>query len=122
MQNAVASERLHFFLIGGWVFNLNDRTRFMPAFLGKFVSGAPIIADLSANFMFGDVLRLGAAYRWDDAVSGLIGLQISPQLLISYSYDFTTTELRDFNNGSHDILLRFELISKEKQLKSPRFF
>ncbi|MBT8253752.1 MAG: type IX secretion system membrane protein PorP/SprF, partial [Bacteroidia bacterium] len=58
----------------------------------------------------------------DDAVSGLIGLQISPQLLISYSYDFTTTELRDFNNGSHDILLRFELISREKQLKSPRFF
>ncbi|MBT8286863.1 MAG: type IX secretion system membrane protein PorP/SprF [Bacteroidia bacterium] len=122
IQNAVASERLHFFLIGGWVFDLNDRTRFMPAFLGKFVSGAPIIADLSANFMFGDVLRLGAAYRWDDAVSGLIGLQISPQLLISYSYDFTTTELRDFNNGSHDILLRFELISREKQLKSPRFF
>lgn len=122
IQNAVSAERLHFFLIGGRVFDLNERTKLMPAFLGKFVSGAPIIVDLSANFMFNDFLRLGVAYRWDDAVSGLIGLQISPKLLISYSYDFTTTELRDFNNGSHDILLRFELRSKEKQLKSPRFF
>lgn len=72
--------------------------------------------------MFNDNLRLGAAYRWDDSVSGLIGLQVLPQVLVGYSYDFTTTELQKYNSGTHEIFLRFELRSKEKQIKSPRFF
>ncbi|GAA3618949.1 PorP/SprF family type IX secretion system membrane protein [Flavivirga jejuensis] len=122
VQNAVASERLHFFLIAGKVFDLSPTIKFKPAFLGKFVTGAPIIVDLSANLMFHDTLRLGVAYRWDDSVSGLIGLQVSPKLMIGYAYDFTTTELQNFNSGTHEIMLRFELRSKEKQLKSPRFF
>ncbi|GER60132.1 MAG: type IX secretion system PorP/SprF family membrane protein [Olleya marilimosa] len=122
VQNSVSAERLHFFLIGGKVFDLSPRVKFKPAFLGKFVVGAPIIVDLSANFMFDDALRLGVAYRWDDSVSGLIGLQVSPKLMIGYAYDYTTTELQDFNSGTHEIMLRFELRTKEKQLKSPRFF
>ena len=122
VQNSVAAERLHFHLIGGKVFDISNTTKFMPAVLGKFVVGAPVIVDLSANFMFDESLRLGLAYRWDDSVSGLIGLQVSPKLFISYSYEYTTTPLQDFNSGSHDIMLRFELRSKERKLKSPRFF
>lgn len=122
IKESLAAERLHFFLIGGTVFNLNKSTKFKPAFLVKHVTGAPLIFDLSANFMFNDNLRLGAAYRWDDSVSGLIGLQVLPQVLVGYSYDFTTTELQKYNSGTHEIFLRFELRSKEKQIKSPRFF
>lgn len=122
VQDAVAAERLHYFLIAGKVFDLSPTVKFKPAFLGKFVVGAPIIADLSANFLFSEVLRLGVAYRWDDSVSGLAGLQLGPKLMVGYAYDFTTTELQNFNNGTHEIMLRFELKSKEKQLKSPRFF
>ena len=122
VQNAIAAERLHYFLIAGKVFDLSPRIKFKPAFLGKFVVGAPIIADLSANFMFDDTLRLGLAYRWDDSVSGLLGLQVGPKLMIGYAYDATTTRLRNFNSGTHEIMLRFELRSREKQLKSPRFF
>lgn len=122
IQDAVAAERLHFFLIGGRVFDLSPTVKFKPAFLGKFVVGSPIIVDLSANFMFNDVFRLGAAYRWDDSVSGLVGFQLGPKLMIGYAYDYTTTELTNFNSGTHEIMLRFELRTKEKQLKSPRFF
>ena len=122
VQNAIAAERLHYFFIAGKVFDLSPTVKFKPAVLGKFVVGAPIIADLSANFMFDDTLRLGLAYRWDDSVSGLIGLQLGPKLMIGYAYDATTTKLNNFNSGTHEIMLRFELRSREKQLKSPRFF
>ncbi len=118
----VSAERLHYFLIGGKVFDLSSSVKFKPAFLGKFVVGAPAIVDLSANFLIHEVLRLGVAYRWDDSFSGLLGLQISPKLLLGYAYDLTTTRLGDFNSGTHEIMLRFELKTKEKQLKSPRFF
>ncbi len=122
IQESVASERLHFFLIGGLVFDLSENTKFKPAFLLKHVVGAPLIVDLSANFMFFDRFRLGASYRWDDSVSALAGFQVSPGLLIGYSYDYTTTELQEFTTGSHEIMIRFELKSEEKRLKSPRFF
>lgn len=122
IQQTVAAERLHLFIIGGIVTDLSSTTKFKPAFLVKSVTGAPIIVDLSANFMFYEKLRLGLSYRWDDSVSGLAGFQLTPQLLLGYSYDYTTTELQRFNTGSHEITMRFDLISKTKKIKSPRFF
>lgn len=122
IQQTVAAERLHLFIIGGIVTDLSSTIKFKPAFLVKAVSGAPIIADLSANFMFYEQLRLGVSYRWDDSFSGLAGFQLTPQLLLGYSYDYTTTELQRFNTGSHEIVLRFDLISQDRKIKSPRFF
>lgn len=122
VQEAIANERIHAYLIGGWVFDLSANTKFKPAFLMKYASGAPISVDLSANFLFNEVLSLGASYRTGDSFSALAGFQISQQFLIGYAYDHTTTELQEFSSGSHEILLRFELKSKDKGLKSPRFF
>ncbi|SFD30336.1 PorP/SprF family type IX secretion system membrane protein [Algibacter pectinivorans] len=120
-EESIATERLHYFLIGGYVFNVSDNTKLKPAFLVKGVSGAPIIADLSVNALFNEKFTLGLAYRWDDAVSGLIGFQVSPEIFLGYSYDATTTGLNNYNSGSHEIMLRFELQEIAKIL-SPRFF
>lgn len=120
-QESIATERLHFFLIGGYVFDLSDTTKLKPAFLVKGVSGAPIIADLSLNALFNDRFTLGLAYRWDDSVSGLAGVQINDGLFIGYAYDATTTALNNYNSGTHEIMLRFELQQIGKIL-SPRFF
>ncbi len=122
IQQSLAAERLHIFLIGGLIFDLSKNTKFKPAFLFKYVNGAPLIFDLSANFMFYDRFRIGASYRWDDSFSGLAGFQITPGILIGYAYDYTTTELQRFTTGSHEIMLRFELKSEEKKIKTPRFF
>lgn len=120
-QESVASERMHFFLIGGYVFNLSERTKLKPAFLVKAVSGAPIIADVSANFLFYDKLTLGIAWRWDDALSGLAGIQVTDGMYVGYAYDYTTTDLKNYNSGTHEIVLRFEL-QKLGRILSPRFF
>ncbi|CAM3446503.1 type IX secretion system membrane protein PorP/SprF [Flavobacterium chungbukense] len=116
------NERIHVYLIGGIVFDLSAHTKFKPAVLLKYVSGAPLIADLSANFMFNNAVSLGVAYRTSDSVSGLASIQITPQFNVGYSYDYTTTELQNYNSGTHEIMLRFELVSRKKGLKSPRFF
>ncbi|WP_445957051.1 PorP/SprF family type IX secretion system membrane protein [Yeosuana sp.] len=120
-QESVATERMHYFLIGGYVFDVSYDTKLKPAFLVKAVSGAPIIADLSINALIKDSFTLGLAYRWDDSVSGLVGFQVSDGLYIGYAYDLTTTNLNNYNSGSHEIILRFELRSAGKIL-SPRFF
>ncbi|WP_422860684.1 type IX secretion system membrane protein PorP/SprF [Flagellimonas sp. S174] len=118
----IATERLHYFLIGGLVRDISADIKFKPAFFVKWVPGAPIIADISANFMIRETVTAGIAYRWDDSFSGLLGLQISPTLNVGYAYDRTTTDLRNFNSGTHEVFLRFELKTQEKRLKSPRFY
>lgn len=116
------NERMHVYLIGGIVFDLSAHTKFKPAVLVKYVAGAPLIADFSANFMFNNAITLGASYRTGDSVSAMASLQITPQFLVGYAYDYTTTELQTYNSGTHEIMLRFELVSRKKGLKSPRFF
>ena len=118
----IATERLHYFLIGGRIMDLSPDLKFKPAFFVKWVPGAPVIADISANMMIRETLTLGLAYRWDDSLSGLLGLQISPSLSIGYAYDRTTTDLRNFTSGTHEVFLRFELKSQNKKMKSPRFY
>jgi len=120
-QESVAKERMHYFLIGGVVFQASENLKLKPAFLVKAVPGAPIIADLSANALFNEKLTLGLAYRWDDSFSGLAGFQISESLFIGYAYDLTATDLNNYNSGTHEIMLRFELQPLGKLL-SPRFF
>ena len=96
--------------------------KFKPAALIKAVEGSPLQADLTANFLIHDKLTLGAAYRWDAAFSGLIGFQITDGLMIGYSYDAETTKLARYNNGSHEVFMRFELFNKYRRVNSPRFF
>ena len=120
-QESVATEQMHFYFIGGYVFNLSETTELKPAFLIKGVSGAPLIADVSANFWFQKKLTAGLAWRWDDSVSALVGLQVSPGMFIGYSYDMTTTGLNNYNSGTHEITLRFE-VKRVGRILSPRFF
>ena len=119
---AVFQERMNFYAIGGYVFDLSQSIKFKPAFLTKVVTGAPLQVYASANFLFYDKFMLGGAYRWDAAVSALAGFQVTDGLFIGYSYDMETTNLRRYNSGSHEIFLRFELFNKVSKMVSPRFF
>lgn len=122
VKESTVSDRLHYYVMGGYVFDFSENVKFKPAMLGKVVSGAPITVDLSANFLLYDKLTLGASYRWDDSVSALAGFQITRGLFIGYSYDYTVTEFNKYNDGSHEFILRFQLVPKAARIKSPRFF
>lgn len=119
---SVNQERMNFYLIGGYVFDLSPSIKFKPAFLMKAINGAPLQADLSGNFLFNDKLTLGVAWRWDAAVSAMAGFQITEGLFIGYGYDLETTKLSNYNSGSHEVFLRFELFNKFNKVTSPRFF
>ena len=119
---AVNKERMNYYIIGGYVFDLSPSLKFKPAFLSKIIEGAPLQLDVSGNFLIYDKLTLGAAWRWDAAMSFMAGFQITDGLYIGYGYDLETTKLRRYNSGSHEIFLRFELFKKQELVVSPRFF
>ncbi|MEZ4810463.1 MAG: type IX secretion system membrane protein PorP/SprF [Allomuricauda sp.] len=137
----IVEDNIQFNAIGGYVFQISDRTKFKPAFLINYLEGSPININLSANFQFIDALTIGASYRFDNAVSGLAGFQISNALFLGYSYDYNTNGLGEYSGGSHEAILKFyigrggfgsgntkskskdaKLKGKPKQIDSPRFF
>lgn len=119
---AVYKERMNAYLIGGYVFDLSPNLKFKPAFLGKMVQGAPLQLDVSGNFLINDKFVLGAAWRWSAAASMMAGFQVSDGLYIGYGYDLETTKLANYNSGSHEIFLRYELFKRQDRIVSPRFF
>ena len=119
---SVFKERMNFYAIGGYVFDLSPSLKFKPAFLTKMVTGSPLQVDVSGNFMFFEKLTLGVAYRWDAAVSALAGFQVSDGIYIGYGYDLETTKLQNYNSGSHEVFLRFELFKRYSKMVTPRFF
>ena len=121
---STAKEQMNFYLITGYVWDLNPFLKFKPAILTKAVQGAPLQVDVSANFMFNEKFIVGAAYRWDAAVSALAGFQISEQIMLGLAYDRETTELggTQFNDGSFEVFLRLELLNSFRKTVSPRFF
>lgn len=121
---STAKEQMNFYFITGYVWDLNPFLKFKPALLTKVTQGAPLQVDVSANFMMNEKFILGGAYRWDAAFSGMAGFQISNKFLIGIAYDKETTELGNarFNDGSFEVILRYDFITTKGNLKSPRFF
>ncbi len=117
----ITKQKMHFYFIAGHVFKLSESVDFKPALLSKIVEGAPFQTDITANFLFFNKLTLGGAYRWNAAFSGLAGFQISESWFIGYGYDMETTQLSNYNSGSHELFLRYEF-SNRSRVSAPRFF
>jgi type IX secretion system PorP/SprF family membrane protein len=122
IQESVISDRLHYYFISGYVFALSDHIKFKPSVLIKAVSGSPLSTDFSANFLLHEKLTLGASHRWEDSISALVGIQMSESFFLGYSFDYTITKLNKYNDGTHEVILRFQLPQKSSSIKSPRFF
>ncbi len=118
-----AEEKVHFFFMGGYVFELSPALKLKPTFMTKIVAEAPISVDLTANFLLDDKLWLGGAFRFGDSFGLLASYQLSDQLRLGYAFDYTLTELQKFTPGnSHEIMVSYDFIYKAEKLLSPRYF
>jgi type IX secretion system PorP/SprF family membrane protein len=119
---AIFKEKINYYLIAGYVFDVNESIKFKPALLTKVVGGAPLQVDVSGNFMFNDKFVVGVAYRWSASLSAMVGFQVSDGLYVGYGYDKETTNLKNYNSGSHEIFLRYEIFNNIDKITIPRFF
>lgn len=106
---STAKEKMHLYLIAGYLIEIQDEFALKPSVLVKAVQGSPLALDLSLNAIFYDRFSIGAAYRTSAAISAMAGFQINDFIMIGYAYDYSTSSLSRYNSGSHEIFLRFEL-------------
>ena len=117
---STASEKMHYFLTSGYVFDIADNLKLKPSTMIKAVAGAPLSVDLSANLLIEEKFEIGLSHRFDDSISGMVGFQVNQDFRIGYAYDHTITRFGDYNSGSHELMLLFNF--NRKKIKSPRFF
>jgi type IX secretion system PorP/SprF family membrane protein len=122
--SAASKEQRHFFFIMGTVIPLSTEVKLKPTCFVKATAGTPVEGDITASFLFRDRFSIGAMYRTGDAVGALIGYSFTEQFTVGYSFDWSMANTTGkYNSGSHEIMLRYDLISKSKaKIKSPRYF
>ncbi len=121
-SNKVNIPYWHYYLMGGYVFNLNESVKLKTTGMVKVVSGSPVIADLGAHILLNEVLWLGGSFRTNDSWAAIMQIQLNKQLRLGYSYDYTLTELNQFNNGTHEITLGYDFSFDKSKVVTPRYF
>jgi len=120
--NKVEIPYWHYYLMGGYVITLDESIKLKPTTMVKAVSGAPIVADLGLHVLMNEVLWLGGSYRTNDSWSAIMSLQLNKQMRLGYSYDYTLTDLNQFNTGSHEITFGYDFSFDKKKVVTPRYF
>ena len=116
------SQLRHFFFAGGMMFDLSENIKFKPSFMTKTVAGSPFEFDLSANFLLAEKFWIGGMYRSGDAFGAIAQWIFNKSLRLGYAYDFTTTDLKNYQNGVHEIMISYEFNLAKRIIISPRYF
>lgn len=112
----------HYFLTGGYVFDLNQSVKFKPFFMLKSSFNVSPSLDLSTNFLFNDKFEVGATYRLEDSFGAMFNYAISPNVRLGYAYDHIVSDLKVTTPSSHEVILLFDLNFPKKVSRSPRYF
>lgn len=106
-QDALAVLKRHYYIMAGYLFTINDDFKLRPSFINKFVEGAPPSTDITAQMVYQDMYWLGLTYRLGDALAFMANVNVTEELMIGYSYDFSVSNLGNYNSGSHEIMLSY---------------
>ena len=116
------NEKSHFFIAGGYVYDLNNNVKIKPSFFVKTAFDAPISYDVNLNAKFYNRFELGASYRLDDSFSGLINVDVTPWMQVGFAYDSVVSEINTVAPTSYEAFIIFDIFPQPKALRSPRFF
>lgn len=112
----------HYYFNAGKVFPLGESLDIKPSCMVKYQPAAPLEADVNCNLLYRERVWFGLGYRTGDALVGMMEYQVNAQLRIGYAYDMTTSRLRDYTHGSHEIMLGLDLGRDLVRIKTPRYF
>ncbi len=122
-SNTLASkEQRHYFVTGGVVFDITENIKFKPSTTLRIVKGSPVSTELSLAVLLQDRLWFGAMYRLGDALGALVKIDLSKELSIGYSYDYTLSKLGVYSQGTHEIYISFDFVRRGRKILSPRYF
>ncbi|WP_162054415.1 PorP/SprF family type IX secretion system membrane protein [Pontibacter pamirensis] len=113
-QNPALELQRHYFLTGSYRFEPLERIDVIPSVMVKLADPSPLSVDASVRVLYDERFWVGASYRHNDALVGMLGVYISPLLDVSYSYDATTSSLNRVSAGTHEVVIGFKLLNDRR--------
>lgn len=119
-----SKQRRYYYLTGGFTKKLSNAVKIIPSTLIRVQEQAPLSFDFNLLTVLYDVVGLGASYRLDDSIVGMFELQLNSNFHVGYAYDYTTSDLRQYSNGSHEIMINYRIkVSKwHKGVECPSYW
>ncbi len=127
----IGKETQHAFLMAGYKLKLKENLDLLPQLLFKYAANAPFDVDLNLSVLIQDKYSAGLSYRLGgsspdsigESLDLLIGAQFTNNVFAGVSWDFTLSEIKDFNDGTLEIALRYCFEQSEgEEFQNPRFF
>ncbi len=103
----------HLNVNGAYIFDIGDDFQVEPSFLLKYAIPAPPKLDVGFRAIYKEEIWIGGAYRHKDAFTALVGYLYKNYLLFGYSYDFSTTNIRNYSSGTHEIMFGIRFSKKQ---------
>lgn len=107
--SAAGRQQRYYYLMGGFSKKIAKDVKWMPSTLVRLQENAPLSFDINNMFVLYDVVGLGFSYRLNDSLIGLFELQINENFHVGYAYDITTSDIRLYSNGSHEIMINYRI-------------
>ncbi|MEZ4959550.1 MAG: type IX secretion system membrane protein PorP/SprF [Saprospiraceae bacterium] len=98
------------------------KVELLPNLQIRINPNAPFDLDANLNVMFFEQFWIGANYRKDDSLDGLIGYQFTNGLKIGFAMDFTTSDLNEATTGSFEVMLGYTFPCEDCKIKNLRYF
>ncbi|MEO6901615.1 MAG: type IX secretion system membrane protein PorP/SprF [Bacteroidia bacterium] len=95
----------HLYGIAAYTFVLNEQFKLEPSTCLKYVDPAPFQFDIGLRAIYKDKFWLGGSFRYLDAIAAMMGFVIQENIMVAYSYDFTTTNIKKYSTGTHEIMI-----------------
>lgn len=113
----------HYYVYAKYKFEASEKINIIPSVKVRS-SGFITQFDVSALMFYANRFYVGASFRLDDAVIGHVGVDITKNFRIGYSYDYNSGAVKSYSGGSHEIVLlaSFDVTKKIIPTKTPRFF
>jgi type IX secretion system PorP/SprF family membrane protein len=100
----------YYYLNAGLKLPLDPRTKrviLQPSLLVRAQEGTPLSMDFNVNVIFDQLISIGSSFRTGDGAILLLNYKLSEKFYVGYSYDWTTSDIRRFSKGSHEIMINF---------------
>ena len=104
----------HYYMYGGYVFNLENGIDLKPSVLLKYRPEAPLQADFNLNAWFQNMFSVGASYRTNDAVSVMVEIPIGERFRLGYAFDNTISAIQNFSSGTHEVMIGYNFITEDE--------
>lgn len=113
----------HYFIVGGYNWQINSEWLLKPSLLTKIVAGSPVSNDITVQGLYNDLVGAGIMYRIGDAAGLFVFGKVYKELQVGYGYEYSLNGLSGINSGTHEIMLTydFDVTKERKRMRIFRF-